>query len=203
MWTTIGEPFLNQQSKAKQRPFSVECRCECGVVSSVHYETLVHGGSSKCVKCRARLHGSHRESKTRLYVCWISMKARCERESCAAWPDYGGRGIVVCEAWSKYENFRDWSRSNGYSEELQIDRRDNNGPYSPENCRWVTQVKNANNKRSSRLVLAFGKLMTVSEWSREPECAVLRLTLTGRLDRGWEPERAISKPSMLKDGVRR
>jgi hypothetical protein len=64
--------------------------------------------------------------------------------------DYGGRGITICNEWQSFSAFRGWAMSNGYADHLTIDRRDNDGNYCPENCRWVTMKVQQNNKRPRR-----------------------------------------------------
>ena len=79
--------------------------------------------------------------------------------------NYGGRGISVCEEWKNdYITFRNWALENGYKEELQIDRINNNGNYEPNNCRWVTSKINGNNKRNNRLITYKNKTMTLKSW---------------------------------------
>jgi hypothetical protein len=74
------------------------------------------------------------------------MIARCENKKGAQYHDYGGRGISVCSEWrDSFQAFYDWAYANGYEKGLEIDRKDNDGGYLPENCRWITKVRNVNN----------------------------------------------------------
>lgn len=95
--------------------------------------------NSWCVK--------HDMSHTSLYSRWRDIKQRCLNPNNNNYKYYGGRGIKICEEWLDFNNFRQWALNNGYSEELSIDRIDNNGDYEPLNCRWVTQSIQCMNMR--------------------------------------------------------
>lgn len=90
----------------------------------------------------------HGFSNTRIYKCWESMKYRCSNPHSRAYKDYGGRGITVCDEWQKFIPFMKWALSNGYSDELTLDRINNDKGYYPENCRWATRSQQALNRRA-------------------------------------------------------
>lgn len=138
----------------------------------------------------------------RLYSCWATMRRRCSDPTSISWKNYGGRGIVVCSEWEQVQHFIEWALANGYRRGLQIDRIDVNGPYSPENCRWVTRKANLNNTRVNVRVTAFGETRTVAEWASDPRCLVEYDTLYSRIQvLGWNPERALmTKRGTRKDG---
>ena len=80
------------------------------------------------------------------------MKARCLNPTDHNYPFYGGRGITVCKDWKEdYLTFKKWATTNGYADNLTIDRRDNNRGYEPENCRWATRAEQTRNTRRTRL----------------------------------------------------
>ena len=93
----------------------------------------------------------HGEYKTRLYRIWADMKSRCYYTGNTAYKVYVGRGIMVCDDWKNdFVKFRDWAVNNGYTDELTLDRIDNNDGYRPENCRWVSRSVQAHNLRAGK-----------------------------------------------------
>lgn len=90
-----------------------------------------------------RYNKKHGHSNSRLYRIYNNMKSRCYRKYAKEFENYGGRGIRVCNEWlgeDGFINFYNWAYSHGYSEELNIDRINNDGNYEPDNCRWVTMM---------------------------------------------------------------
>ena len=176
------------------------CKCSCGNVASVSIDHLKRGTSKRCMKCKGKLTqnrmSTHGESKTRLYGVWLTMRNRCNNPTVKSYAVYGARGIKVCDEWqNSYEAFRDWSLANGYREGLQIDRINNDGNYSPENCRWISHLENMQNTSINKKAMFEGKLWTRTELA-------MRFNLSPRLigDRlrhGWTIEEAISyKPQI-------
>lgn len=141
--------------------------------------------------------------RTKLYNVWVGMRARCRDPKHISYPHYGARGIEVDPRWDSFVEFRDWSYANGYIDpsagtrsKLEIDRQDNDGPYSPENCKWVTTK--ANRRKQQPTYVAWGEAKTMVEWSEDERCAVAYYALRNRLQRGWHVEDAVALP----DGVR-
>jgi hypothetical protein len=143
---------------------------------------------------------THGLSKTRLYSIWGGMKTRCDNSKAILYDCYGGRGIKICDEWLIFENFRDWSLLNGYNEKLTIDRINVDGNYNPDNCRWSDNITQTENKRSSiKLdITAFGETKSIYRWLHDKRCVVKFMSLKYRINAGWEPEIAITKPSERK-----
>ncbi len=89
-------------------------------------------------------------SKTRFYKIWKGIFTRCYNKNYRLFKDYGGRGIKVCKQWHRFENFRD-DMLKSYTDDLSIERVDNNGNYNPKNCKWATREEQNKNKRMHKL----------------------------------------------------
>lgn len=153
---------------------------------------LVSTKAKEHIKVLNQRQVTHNGSNDRLYGIWINMKHRCNNPNDPRYYDYGGRGITVCNEWlHSYENFKDWSMRNGYTERLSIDRINVNGNYEPSNCRWATNKEQQNNMRSNRLLTYLGETHTVSEWAEIT--GINKSTISKRIDRsGWSIERALT-----------
>jgi hypothetical protein len=120
------------------------------------------------------------------------MKRRCYAAHRKEYQNYGGRGIFVCDRWlASFQNFLDdmGPKPDGYT----LDRIDNDGPYSPGNCRWVTRSAQELNKRTNRLITAFGVTLPVSEMARQH--GITPTKLFNRLARCKDAESAIRQAS--------
>lgn len=133
------------------------------------------------------------------------MIARCYNKKTSNYERYGGRGIFIADIWlgkNGLRNFVKWSLENGYSDELTIDRIDNNKGYSPENCRWVTYAVQGNNTRRNKYVVYNGVKRTYTQWAE-----ILGLksgdTIKNRIKNGWPIELAVTLPRVKPHDVRK
>lgn len=150
-----------------------KCKCECGNVCIVDAYKLRKGITKSCgcskVQYEKEAHTTHGLSHTRLHNIWMCMIKRCSTNGKTVVDGYGGRGITVCSEWlgkDGFLHFKEWALSNGYKNNLTIDRIDNNGIYSPENCRWATAETQANNKRNNVLTTYRGEQCTAAQLSK-------------------------------------
>lgn len=128
------------------------CKCICG------NETIATGGNLRSGRTRScgcfqseesrKRRLSHGHSGERLHRIWKNMKTRCYNKNSPNYKYWGSRGINVCSEWKEsFENFREWAIKNGYRDDLTIDRINNDGNYTPNNCRWVDMKVQNNNRR--------------------------------------------------------
>lgn len=135
-------------------------------------------------------------SHTRLHNIWLGMRQRCEKPNCSGYWKYGAKGIKVCDEWQNFETFRDWAFANGYSESLTIDRIDSLGNYTPENCRWVTQKVQQNNRSNNVYLTYNGVKKKLEDWAKE--VGMSRTVLYNRYRHGWDVERILTQKKRKK-----
>lgn len=174
-----------------------DCICECGKRTTVHRANLLSGRTISCGCIRKELAikqaTKHNGSGTRLYRIWSGMHSRCYNSDIPQYQRYGGRGISVCAEWRDFSVFKQWAESNGYSSELTLDRIDNYGDYSPQNCRWATKKKQANNTSKTTKVEWNGVEKSLGEWADVVN--IPRQVLWKRIKlRNWSVEKALTTP---------
>lgn len=178
------------------------CQCDCGNRVTLRHGALTSGNTQSCgcwntenLKTVNRTHG---DSYSRLYKIWSGMKKRCYNQGDKNFHLYGGRGIVVCREWREdYPSFKAWALTNGYADNLTIERKDADGHYQPENCEWVTLNRQANNKRSNVVIATNGESHTMAEWCNIKGLSY-RLVKT-RHGRGWDEGDLFKPPGMARE----
>lgn len=155
------------------------CLCDCGNIKSVRSDSLQNGAIKSCgclkkeqdkknlindeMRKVERFGGKF--GHIRIHSIWSSMKGRCYNTNDARYSDYGGRGITVCDEWrNDFFAFYSWAMENGYSDDMTIDRIDNDRGYSPENCRWVDNRTQARNRRTNINITIGNATKTLTEW---------------------------------------
>lgn len=176
------------------------CRCECGTEKHVHGASLRRGATSGCIRCHPgrsnrRTHGM---KKTRLYNIWCGMKRRCLLKTDAAYPHYGGRGITVCLEWrDNFKSFATWAYANGYSDDLTLDRKNNNLGYEPGNCRWATHAEQNRNYSRNRPIEHEGRVALIGDFASDHSMPAD--VVRARVFRyGWAMDEALNTPVRKK-----
>lgn len=140
---------ISQDGRDKHGKVMWNCRCSCGNTRSISGGHLKSGNTKSCGCLQREVRIKHRQSYTRLYTVWSDMKQRCFNKNLRSYEHYGGRGIKICDEWKSFEQFYKWAMRSGYEPILTIDRKDNNGDYTPENCHFITKSENSKKTRSS------------------------------------------------------
>ena len=183
------------------------CKCSCGKSKVIMRSSLINGRTKSCgcgmlvgLEKGRSCTKTHGMSKSRLYRIWCGIKKRTSETADERHKrDYYERGIKVCDEWSKsYEEFQKWSLNNGYKENLSIDRIDNNGNYEPNNCRWVNNKEQSNNRRSNRKYEYNGEKLNISQLSEKYNINydLLRERLVVL---NWDVKKAIETPSLKEE----
>ena len=200
----------HSRTKSGKSKLLVKCKCSCGNVIITPSNNLITGDTKSCgcyskdIARESHLGKSYNYKhggtmyNSRLYKVFSTMHQRCENPNCDHYDRYGGRGIYICKEWSGengFFNFREWAMNNGYNPdapkgECTINRIDNDGPYSPDNCEWVNMKTQMNNTSINRYITYNGETHTVSDWANI--LGIKFSTLENRLCNGWSIEKALS-----------
>lgn len=185
---------LERSGKANDGRATWVCTCDCGNTIIVRGKDLRSGNTKSCgcyknevVKERSLIHG---RSRTRLHNIWWGVYQRCCDKNSVSYPGYGAKGITLCEDWKNFVNFLDWSISNGYNDNLSIDRIENHIGYEPNNCRWVDQRTQQRNRSNNRYLTIGGITKKLCEWSEET--GLSHATIFSRIKRGIPEDQWLS-----------
>ena len=193
-WTVIGAVIKVDRRKR------CLCRCECGAERLLLMQSLNSGASTQCRSCQSRgntTRRTHNRTRTTEHNIWCAMRRRCNKPQTQTYRRYGGRGIRVCDEWNAPRTgFQAFFRDMGArpSAEHTLERVDNDGDYTPENCRWATRTEQARNRSTSALVEIDGETKTIAEWCEE--AGIPQYLFHNRTKvLGWEPRRALCTPA--------
>lgn len=197
---TVIERAEDRQDKRRRRVCWL-CKCQCGKEHIAKGEDLRSGRTTSCGcfhremvgelgKRLGPARGTHKMSYSSECSCWKHMIQRCTNPKNERWDRYGARGIRVCERWTKFENFlEDMGRQPFRG--ATIERKDNNGNYEPDNCKWATRAEQSRNKRDTVMITHDGKTMCLADWAIE--LGLNYNTLHNRIRvAGWPIERALT-----------
>ena len=195
---TFGRLTVISRSFTKKRTAWV-CLCTCGNKTVVTSDALKGGVTKSCgcfsreVKSRTAIarsttHGKYTSAE---YKSWAGMKHRCSNAKASNYATYGARGITFCERWDSFEKF--YADMGDRPDGTSLDRIDNNGDYTPDNCRWATPNEQNNNTRSNRIIEFNGEKLTASQWASR--IGISKSTFYTRINKlGWTAKRAIETP---------
>lgn len=186
--TVVNEdPFIRIPSGQINRVF--KCKCDCGNMTIVRLVHLVRLRTMSCGCLNGEQHG---DAGTKLHNTWRAMKNRCSLNYFQK-QYYNEKNIKVCDEWSSsYLKFKKWALINGYKEGLKIDRIDNSKGYSPENCRFVTDIENVNNRDKTYYVTYNGEKISFMMLLRKKNLLSHAAAIRSRIARGYSVERAIN-----------
>lgn len=189
-----------------------ECKCDCGNTTLVSGRYLGKGSKKSC-GCIMK-EKMHFACSLPIHKCWGQMMTRCYNKKWEGYENYAGRGITVCDEWigsnpKGFANFYDWAMANGYSDEklpngrrkYTLDRIDNDKGYSPENCRFVTEKEQQENKRNRIYVVYNGENMLATKVAEIN--GIDKRAFSSRIAKGWEVDRAINTPIKSVDKKRK
>lgn len=180
-----------------------QCVCDCGKAITVRSRDLRTGHTRSCGclqqdVCRETIIEFHKQmgydghTQRPVFQVWKDMIRRCYDIENESYKNYGGRGIRVCSEWHDPRSFEQWALDNGFHKGLQLDRKDNEGDYQPNNCRFVSRIENCNNKRTNRRVELDGQEKTLAQWARY--YGISYAVVRTRIFRGWTIRDALTKP---------
>lgn len=187
---------IKRYGLSKDGDITWECVCECGGKRTARGKGLRYGFIKSCgclpVEMVINKNTTHGLSHDPEYSIYCGIKSRCYNKNYHGYKTYGGRGIIMCKRWiDSYENFI-LDMGKRPSLKHSVDRIDNNGPYSPENCRWATRKEQGNNTSKNYRIKYMGMDMTLHQWSEH--LGINYGTLHSRIRCGWSDEDALLKP---------
>jgi len=187
---------ISKKGKTNNGNYLWKCLCECGKTSIVSGGNLRNGHTRSCgclnSEVASKTHKTHGMRKTPIYNTWLAMRERCSNVKHIEFKRYGGRGISVCSRWAdSFENFLA-DMGEKPTPKHSIDRRDSNGNYTPENCRWATIKQQQRNRRNNLVIIYDGQVRCLSEWAEV--LGIGRGALKSRINADWPIHKAFTQP---------
>lgn len=183
-----------------------ECVCECGGATTTRLSRFQNSDVKSCgclrgkfsFNGRAEVHGHARDGGySPTYSSWVSMRDRCKNPNSPSWKYYGGKGIKIDPAWSRFDTFLS-EMGERPSMDHTLDRVDGSLGYFRENCRWATYKVQNRNTSFNRILTVDGASLSVAEWAEKT--GLPYFTISGRLRRGWPDEKAVKTPYLGRGG---
>lgn len=183
--TRVGELIVEEfVGRNANNALYYKCKCTHGgkFCKGYTYATKSHlnaylqgkpGGTSSCGCVQKEMHENgdfhkkHNLRDTRIYAIYTGMKSRCFNPNRPQYKDYGGRGITICKEWLDPENgvmnFYNWAMANGYTDEKEINRINENGNYEPSNCEWIFRSEDISDKRNTHYENYYGMNLSIGQ----------------------------------------
>lgn len=165
------------------------CQCDCGTVKNVDTYSLRSAGTKSCGCIKKKYDKQLKCWDIREYRIWSGMRGRCYGHHHSN-INYKQRGIKICDRWDKFENFIE-DMGAAPTNKHTLERMNNNGNYTPENCKWATRKQQNRNHRRNRRITFKGETKILVEWSET--LGINYNTLTKRLNSGWPIEKALTE----------
>jgi hypothetical protein len=191
----IGDEFNQLTFIEFEKNHQGKFLCICGK-TKIANKTEVKRGNIKscgCLKHNNKSSITHGKSNTPLYQTYHQILKRCYNPNSSKYKDYGDRGIKVSKEWlDNFMNFYNWAIQNGWKKGLTIERKDVNGDYCSENCKWIPNTEQPKNRRNNVKITAWGETKNLADWARDSRCIVSENHIIPRIKNGMSPEQAIS-----------
>ena len=193
--TVIGvAPQSPLTNKGKKPPYI--CVCTCGVTLNIPAWRFKEGRPIKSCGCKQnKANGASRAKggdQSTEYKSWVHIKGRCFNPKNCSYKDYGARGITMSKEWQEsFLTFLDdvgYKPGPGYS----IERIDNAGNYTKDNCKWANRTEQSNNRRNNVKLTLNGVTMNATQWSTHVGLSAKRIRQRKRM--GWSDERTLTTP---------
>lgn len=198
---TIGQfTIIKFVGRDKYKSALWECQCSCGTIKIIRVSSLKSGAIKSC-GCFKKSHlisisTNHNQGKHPLYSTYAQMIHRCTNPNSKNYHRYGGRGIKVCKEWlgNPEQFFKDMGPKP--TPKHSIDRINNDGDYSPDNCRWATNKEQSNNQSTNHLITFNGETKNIQQWSEAFN--LNQNTFHSRILHGWSIDRILSEPTQKR-----